>query len=121
MGLRRVIEPEAVAITGTAPVIAFVHRDIARSLSAQIAENHRLAFARSFAYAVMLACWRARGLPSLSPPDNVKLIPLSIDAAAAALAVPEYDLHRWTARHLHLRIKKTGRGNHDRMVMTRNF
>src|SRR5580700_9862970 len=39
----------------------------------------------------------------------------------AALAVPEDDLHRWTTRHLHLRIKKTGRGNHDPMVMTRNF
>ena len=84
MGLGRIIEPETVAIAGTTPVIAFVDRDIARSLSAQIAENHRLAFARSFAYAVMLACWRARSLPSLSPPDNVKLIPLSIDAAAAA-------------------------------------
>jgi hypothetical protein len=68
MGLGRIIEPETVAITGTAPVIAFVDRDIARSLSAQFAENHRLAFARSFAYAVKLACWRARSLPSLSPP-----------------------------------------------------
>ena len=39
----------------------------------------------------------------------------------AALAVPEYDLHRWTARHFHLRIKKTGRANHDPMIMTRSF
>jgi hypothetical protein len=39
----------------------------------------------------------------------------------AALAVREYDLHRRTARHLHLRIKKTGKGNHDPTVMTRNF
>jgi adenine-specific DNA-methyltransferase len=85
MGLGRIIGPETAAIAGTAPAIAFVDRDIARSLSAQIAETHRLAFARSFACAVMLACWRARRLqPSLSPPENVELIPLSIDAAAAA-------------------------------------
>ncbi|MGC2223386.1 MAG: hypothetical protein WA624_14010 [Methylocella sp.] len=53
--------------------------------------------------------------------DPSNLSPTRAHFQLAALAVREDDLHRWTARHLHLRIKKTGRGNHDPMVMPRNF
>ena len=72
---------EAIEIVGAAPVIASIDRDIARALSAEIAENHRLAFARSFAHAVMVAGWHVRGIETpLSSLSNIELVPLSPDA-----------------------------------------
>src|SRR5208282_4561007 len=85
MGEGLIIRSEAIEISGAAPVIASIDRDIARTLSAEIAENHRLAFARSFAHAVMVAGRRARGIEApLASLSNVELVTLSPDAAGAA-------------------------------------
>ncbi len=85
MGERLIIRSEAIEIAGAGPVIAFIDRDIARALSAEIAENHRLAFARSFAHAVMVEGWHVRGIEtSLSTLSNTELVPLSPDAKSAA-------------------------------------
>jgi adenine-specific DNA-methyltransferase len=71
--------------TAAPAVSALVDRDLARSLSAVLAEHHRLAFAQSFTYAVLRACWQACDLsPRLSPPETVELVALSADAIAAA-------------------------------------
>ncbi len=62
-----------------------IDRDLARTLSGQIAEQHRLAFAQSLTAAVLEACHQL-----ISPacpftgPAGVSLIPLSRDAEAAA-------------------------------------
>src|SRR5581483_7949359 len=39
----------------------------------------------------------------------------------ASLPVRKYELHRWAARHPHLRIKNTETENHASIDMTRNF
>src|SRR5665213_434234 len=38
-----------------------------------------------------------------------------------SLPVRKYELHRWAARHPHLRIKNTETENHASIDMTRNF
>src|SRR5260370_20752434 len=61
-----------------------IDQEIARSLSSQLADHHRLAFARSFAHAVIRAGWRADDLQPFISPENVELVPLSFEAIAAA-------------------------------------
>jgi len=70
--------------TTAAKIQAPIDHDIARSLSSQLADDHRLAFARSFAHAVIRAGWRADDLQPFLSPENLGLVPLSLDAAAAA-------------------------------------
>jgi adenine-specific DNA-methyltransferase len=68
-----------------ADALATMDRDIARTLSGQIAEQHRLAFARSFAFAVMAACHEASDLPhALMEPDGVELMSLSAEVCEVA-------------------------------------
>jgi adenine-specific DNA-methyltransferase len=79
---KRSAAPAAIA---AAAALAPVDQDVARSLSAALAEHHRLAFAQSFTYAMIRACWEAcEPQTPLSPPDAVELIALSSDAVAAA-------------------------------------
>jgi adenine-specific DNA-methyltransferase len=64
-----------------------VDREIVRSLSESIAESNRLAFARSFTHAIVMACWRKRGLartPSALP-ETVERATLSEAAKAVAV------------------------------------
>jgi adenine-specific DNA-methyltransferase len=74
----------AAAGTTAAEIQAPINHDIARELSSQFADHHRLAFARSFAHAVIRSASQADDLQPLSPPDAVEMIPLSRDAASAA-------------------------------------
>lgn len=76
--------PAPAEIAAAIAVLAPIDRDIARSLSSQVAEDHRLVFAQSFANAVICACWQTRALkPPLLLPETVELIALPADAAAA--------------------------------------
>jgi adenine-specific DNA-methyltransferase len=75
------IRPEAATIAEAPPP---VDRDIARSLSSRVAADNRLAFARSFAFAVVQTWRRARDQPLLPAPDSIELIALSADATAIA-------------------------------------
>ncbi len=85
MGKGLITRSERIEIAGVSPVIAPVDRDVARALSAGIAENHRLAFAQSFAHTVMVACWHERGIETpLSPLSNIELVALSATAKTAA-------------------------------------
>jgi len=76
---------KAVSAESVTAAFAKADRDIARALSGQIAEKHRLAFAQSFAFAVMRACLRrsGTGMPSVQP-DGITLIALSAEAKDAA-------------------------------------
>jgi adenine-specific DNA-methyltransferase len=70
---------------GAARILATVDREIARALSAPLAERHRLSFARSFTFAVLQDCQGAMALPpTLTKPQGFELVPLSTDAAAIA-------------------------------------
>jgi adenine-specific DNA-methyltransferase len=85
MGERVSIKSKAVLVESTAAVLATVDRDIARTLSSQIAEKHRLAFAQSFTFAVMQACRESSILPHpLARPAGIELIALSSEAAKTA-------------------------------------
>jgi len=85
MGERVIIKPKATLFESAAAVFATVDRDIARALSGQIAEDHRLAFAQSFTFAVMQACRETSVLPHpLAAPAGIKLIALSVEALKAA-------------------------------------
>lgn len=84
MGEQASIQPKA-TLAQNAAAIATVDRDIARALSGQIAEKHRLAFAQSFTFAVMQACRQASDLPRpLAKPDGIALIVLSPEALKTA-------------------------------------
>jgi adenine-specific DNA-methyltransferase len=66
-------------------LIPAAHQEVARTLSAQVAEHHRLNFARSLALSIAIACWKARGLvnfPSFA--NTFEIIPLSSEATAIA-------------------------------------
>ncbi|GGC58999.1 Eco57I restriction-modification methylase domain-containing protein [Chelatococcus reniformis] len=68
-------------------VIKTLDHDIARALSRQIAESHRLAFARSFTLAVVQACRDIADLPQAAGrPQDVELLTLAPDALSAAMA-----------------------------------
>jgi hypothetical protein len=76
--------PAPAEIAVVAEILAPIDQDIARSLSSALAEHHRLAFARSFAHAVIRAAWARADLHPLSSPETVELVALSSDAATAA-------------------------------------
>lgn len=63
-----------------------IDRDVARLLSQQVAEDHRLAFARSFALATMEGYWAAHAPESnsRSRAHDFERLPLTAEAAAAA-------------------------------------
>lgn len=85
MGERVGIEPKPMLFENKAAVLATVDRDIARALSGQIAEKHRLAFAQSFTFAVMQACREVSTLPHLlAKPVGIELIALSPEASKTA-------------------------------------
>lgn len=78
------IKPEAAQGAGVVGILA-VDREIARALSAQLSEQHRLSFARSFTFAVLQDCRDAMGLPpTLAMPRGFELAPLSTEAGAIA-------------------------------------
>lgn len=78
-------KPEAALGEGAAGILATVDREIARALSAQLAEQHRLSFARSFTFAVLQGCLDAVALPTtLTKSQGFELAPLSRDAGAIA-------------------------------------
>jgi adenine-specific DNA-methyltransferase len=81
---RQEIAAEQGAIGQTLPV----DREIARTLSAGIGEQNRLAFARSFAFAAVKIWWYERniGCPLRELPGAVETILLSSDAIRAAEA-----------------------------------
>src|SRR4051812_29853123 len=88
MGEGLIKRSTAPAASAAAAVLASIDQELARSMSAALAEHHRLAFAQSFTYAVIRACWEAcEPQASLSPPDAVELVGLSSDAAAAAARI----------------------------------
>ncbi|HZK89564.1 MAG TPA: N-6 DNA methylase [Stellaceae bacterium] len=58
---------------------------IARSLSSQLAEGNRAAFARGFTYSVVSALSNARGVSLRTPDAAIAHASLSADASAAAL------------------------------------
>ena len=85
MGERLRITREAPQFEGAAAVFATVDRDIARALSSQIAEQHRLGFAQSFTFAVIQACRETSILPQpLMKPDGIELPALSPEAMNTA-------------------------------------
>src|ERR1700722_18589263 len=85
MGERVSVESKATFFEGTAAVFATIDRDIARALSGQIAEKHRLAFAQSFTFAVMQACRHTSVLRHpLAKPTGIELISVSQEALEAA-------------------------------------
>ena len=128
MGEGLIIRSEAIEISGAAPVIASIDRDIGRTLSAEIAENQRLAFAQSFAYAVMVAGWHARGievpLASLSNVELVTLSPEAADAATrlgAAIAVVEPRLAAYLAGTIYTTaLPEAYRATHGIFIRRRN-
>ncbi len=85
MGEQLRITREASQVEGVAAVFATVDRDIARALSSQIAEQHRLGFAQSFTFAVMQACRETSIFPqALVKPDGIELPALSPEAMKTA-------------------------------------
>src|SRR5271157_235723 len=85
MGEQLRITCEGPQFEGAAAVFATVDRDIARALSSQIAEQHRLGFAQSFTFAVIQACRETSILPQpLMKPDGVELPALSPEAMNTA-------------------------------------
>jgi adenine-specific DNA-methyltransferase len=78
-------EPARIRSNSIAAVLATVDRDIARALSGQMAEKHRLAFAQSFTFTVMQTC-RENSLlrHPFSRVEGVPLIDLSPEALKAA-------------------------------------
>ena len=59
--------------------------DLARSLSAQVGERHRLDFARSITEAVVDACWIANGIKASRPAaPGASRVPLSSEASELA-------------------------------------
>lgn len=62
-----------------------IDHELARALSGEIAEQHRLAFAQSFTFAVIEACFAAVGLTRKAAlPGIIELTPLSATAGEAA-------------------------------------
>ena len=85
MGDRFCIGLQAAQFGNAGPVFATVDRDIAKALSAEIAEQHRLAFARGFTFTVMQACRAvSTGAHPLTRPEGIELLPLSPEAMTAA-------------------------------------
>jgi adenine-specific DNA-methyltransferase len=85
MGERAGIRFQATLFEDAASVVATVDRDIARALSGQIAEKHRLAFAQSFTFAVMQVCREIYILPyPLAKPPGIELLALSPEAMKVA-------------------------------------
>jgi hypothetical protein len=85
MRARVSIKPKRSLFESAAAVFATIDRDVARVLSGQIAEKHRLAFAQSFTFAVMQACRETSILPHpLAKPKGLELIILSAEALKAA-------------------------------------
>jgi adenine-specific DNA-methyltransferase len=79
------IKPKGALGESAAGILATVDREIARALSAQLAERHRLSFARSFTFAVLQNCRDAMALPpTLAKPLGFELAPLSTDAGVIA-------------------------------------
>jgi len=79
------ITRQAAPIDGAVERFATVDREVARALSAQLGERHRLSFARSFTFAVLQACRDAAAQPvALAKPEGVDLLPLSAEAERAA-------------------------------------
>jgi hypothetical protein len=75
MRARVSIKPKRSLFESAAAVFATIDRDVARVLSGQIAEKHRLAFAQSFTFAVMQACRETSILPHpLAKPKGLELI-----------------------------------------------
>ena len=75
---------------GAAAVLPAIDRELARALSAEIAEQHRRDFAQQFTFIVMDACWRAAALAQpLSKPDGLSQLRLSATAIAAAKRLGE--------------------------------
>ncbi len=90
MGGQNTIRQQTAAIEAAGGLLAAVDRDIARALSGQMAEAQRLAFAQSFTFAVLQICWQNADVPTrLSLPTGVNLIPLSVEAMAAAARFSE--------------------------------
>ena len=66
-------------------VFATVDRDVAKALSGQIAEHHRLAFAQSFTFAVMQGCHElTTPAQPFAAPVGIELVPLARDAQKVA-------------------------------------
>src|ERR1700727_2432829 len=85
MGERASTKPKAAPSESASAAFATIDRDIARALSGQIAEKHRLAFAQSFTFAVMQACRDSSVLRHpLAKPTGIELISLSQEALKAA-------------------------------------
>lgn len=85
MGERFSIKPDAAQLESVSAICATVHRDIARALSGQIAEQHRLEFAQSFTFAVIEACHQTSILPlPVAKPDGIELLELSSEAVTVA-------------------------------------
>lgn len=78
-------KPMAIPIGTASAVFPTVDRDIGRALSYQLAEQHRLAFAQSFTFAVIQAYHEFSVLPhTLARPDGIEFLSLSSEASAAA-------------------------------------
>ena len=74
--------PKALIVSAPLPAI---DRQIARALSGQISEKHRLAFAQAFTFAVLRACQQHLALSqALDPPAAMKLMSLTYEAEEAA-------------------------------------
>src|SRR5260370_20601872 len=85
--MRQNLKPRTrVTEAGSADATSEIDRDVARLLSAAVAEDNRLAFARSFAAAIVEACWKVHELQPnpASPPHAVELLALSSEAADTA-------------------------------------
>lgn len=79
------VGPKIISADRVGAVPARVDRAVVRALSGKIAETHRLAFARSFTFAVLQASWRvSSSAKTLPEPEGVDLIALSREASAAA-------------------------------------
>jgi adenine-specific DNA-methyltransferase len=85
MGERLRFTVQATQKESVATIFAMVDRDVAKSLSSQIAEHHRLSFAQSFTFAVVQACRETSTLPQpLAKPAGIELPELSPEAVSAA-------------------------------------
>src|SRR6266849_2819418 len=85
--MRRNLKPRTQAPdAGPADTTPATDRDVARLLSTAVAEDNRLAFARSFASAIVEACWNLHKLQPnpASHPHAVERVALSSEAADTA-------------------------------------
>ncbi len=85
MGERGNIKRKTAQVESAVGLLASVNRDLARTLSRQIAETQRLAFAQSFTFAVLQICWERSALPlPLAKPVGIELLALSSEAREVA-------------------------------------